>query len=51
MLVLQTEVVEDLCVLDLGEVHVLAVTVSAVQDKCSASDLACCRIYMYLSGF
>ena len=48
---LQTEVVEDLCVLDLGEVHLLAVAVSAIQDKCSASDLACYRICMCLSGF
>ena len=51
VLVLQTEAVEGPCVSDPGEVHLLAVAVSAIQDKCSASDLACCRICMYLSGF
>ena len=49
--VLQTKVVEDLCVPDLGEVQLLAVAVSAIQDKCFASDLVCYRICMYLSGF
>ncbi len=46
----EMEVVEDLCAPDLGEVHLLAVAVSAIQDKCSASDPACCRICMYVSG-
>ena len=49
--VLPTEAVEDLCVLDLDEVHLPAVAALTSQDSCSASDLACCRIYMCLSGF
>ena len=49
--VLQMEVAEVLRAVDLDEVHLLAVAVSANQDNCSASDLAYCRICTCLSGF